>query len=131
MLLGCQSDKKTEQFVQEENPDTISVENPVETKTHQNQRFNDVTVLMINDSLFRIKGKAQIFEANFGWFVEDGHNILAEGFEMTDAGAPEWGNFDFTVSAKKARENSTLHIILFETSARDGSKQYELPVPVK
>jgi hypothetical protein len=47
---------------------------------------------------------------------------------MTDAGAPEWGRFSFTVEAVKKRANSTLHIILFESSAKDGSRQYELPI---
>lgn len=62
--------------------------------------------------------------------VEDGHNELKKGFEATDAGAPEWGNFGFIVNVKKERLNSTLHLILFETSTKDGSRQFELPVPL-
>ena len=77
-----------------------------------------------------IKGKGQIFEANFSWIIEDGHEELQQGHQMTDAGAPEWGNFSFTVNASKKRPNSTLHLILFEISAKDGSRQHELPVPL-
>ncbi len=77
---------------------------------------------------YRITGKAQVFEATFSWVVEDGHNELASGFDMTDAGAPEFGNFDFTVNVTKQRENSTLHLVLFESSPEDGRRTYELPV---
>jgi immunoglobulin-like protein involved in spore germination len=93
---------------------------------YSNARFKDVTVEKIGEQKFRIKGKGQIFEANFNWVIEDGHEELKQGFQMTDAGAPEWGNFDFTVEAIKKRANSTLHLVLFETSAKDGSRQYEL-----
>ena len=101
------------------------------TKTYSNARFRNVKVDRIAQDSFRIKGQAQIFEASFGWVVEDGHNELKEGFTTTDAGAPEWGNFDFSIHAKKERDNSTLHIILFETSMKDGSRVYELPIPIQ
>ena len=100
-------------------------------KVYANTRFKDVTVMKAGENKYRIRGKGQIFEASFGWVIEDGHNELAKGFAMTDAGAPAWGNFDFTVEAKKARPNSTLHLILFETSAKDGSRVYELPIPLE
>ena len=48
-----------------------------------------------------------------------------------DAGAPEWGKFNFILHAPKKRENSTLTLILFEISAKDGSRQHELPIALK
>lgn len=121
------TDKKEPVTVQAE--DSVVVDDPVEqSKTYSNKRFKDVTVEKTNDHTFLITGKGQIFEANFGWVVEDGHYELKKGFEMTDAGAPEWGNFSFTIDVTKKRENSTLHLILFETSAMDGSRQHELPI---
>ena len=99
-----------------------------ESTVYANERFKEVTVEKTGEHIFQIKGKAQIFEANFSWVVEDGHQELKKGHEMTDAGAPEWGNFKFTVDVKKDRENSTLMLILFESSAKDGSRQHELPV---
>ena len=69
-----------------------------------------------------------MFEAAFSWIIEDGQEELQKGFQMTNAGAPEWGEFNFTVTAKKKRDNSTLTLILFEASAKDGSRQYELPI---
>ncbi|WP_293895035.1 Gmad2 immunoglobulin-like domain-containing protein [Flavobacterium sp.] len=97
-------------------------------RKYSNERFKDVTVESVGENKFRVKGKGQIFEASFSWVIEDGHNELQKGFQMTDAGAPEWGNFDFTIEASKKEENSTLTLILFEASAKDGSRQYELPI---
>jgi hypothetical protein len=99
-------------------------------KTYSNERFKEVTIEKTGDHKFVVKGKAQIFEAQFSWVVEDGHEELKKGFTMTDAGAPEWGKFSFEVDVLKKRSNSTLHLILFESSAKDGSRQYELPLPL-
>ena len=107
--------------------DTTTAHEPA-TKAYSNARFKNVIAKKLGDNKYRITGKAQIFEANFGWVIEDGHDELEKGNTMTDAGAPEWGNFNFIVQAKKKRENSVLHLILFEVSAKDGSRQYELPV---
>ena len=97
-------------------------------KTYLNKCFKNVSVENIGGNKFRIRGKGQIFEGNFNWIVEDGHNELLKGFQTTDAGAPEWGNFDFIIEVTKQRNNSTLTLILFETSAMDGSRQYDLPI---
>lgn len=134
-LVACsESDSEKETFTEKEPivvqpEDSIVIEEPKEElKTYSNKRFKDVTVEKTAENIFVISGKGQIFEANFGWVVEDGHYELKKGFEMTDAGAPEWGNFSFTIEVAKKRENSTLHLILFETSAEDGSRQHELSI---
>lgn len=101
---------------------------PPTKKIYANARFKEVTVERTGEHQFLIKGKAQVFEANISWAVEDGHDELKKGFVMTDAGAPEWGNFTFTIDVLKKRENSTLTLILFESSAKDGSRQHELPI---
>jgi hypothetical protein len=100
-------------------------------KVYANKRFRDVTVEKIAANKYRVKGKGQIFEAAFSWVVEDGHNELKQGHVMTDAGAPEWGNFNFVVEVAKQRSNSTLHLILYETSAKDGSRQHLLPIKLE
>ena len=107
--------------------DTVYVNKP-EAKKYSNERFKDVSIERIGEHKFIIKGRAQVFEAAFSWVVEDGHDELKKGFEMTDAGAPEFGNFAFVVDVAKKTPNSTLHIILFEASANDGSRQHELPI---
>jgi hypothetical protein len=108
-----------------------STEEKQTVENYSNERFRGVTIEKIGEETFRVKGEAQIFEANFNWIVEDGHNELKNGFAMTDAGAPEWGKFNFTISIKKTANHSTLHLILFEISAKDGSRQYELPITLK
>lgn len=95
-------------------------------KTYANERFKDVYVEKIGQDSFMVRGQGQIFEANFGWVVEDGHNEIKKGFHMTDAGAPEWGKFEMPIHVKKNRSNSTLMLILFESSAKDGSRQHQL-----
>lgn len=97
-------------------------------KQYSNERFKEVTVERIDENKFRIRGKGQIFEASFNWIIEDGHDELKAGFQTTDTGAPEWGNFDFTIAVQKKRENSKLTLVLFESSAKDGSRQHELPI---
>ena len=99
-------------------------------KTYSNERFRHVTVERVGRDTFFIRGQGQIFEANFNWIVEDGHEELKKGFDMTDAGAPAWGKFEFGINVRKQRENSTLMLILFESSAKDGSRQHQLPIPL-
>ncbi|HRO43232.1 MAG TPA: Gmad2 immunoglobulin-like domain-containing protein [Flavipsychrobacter sp.] len=114
-------------------PDTTSVDTsaqPDTIKTYGNKRFKDVIVKRIGEDQFQISGQAQVFEASFSWVLEDGHNELKQGHEMTDAGAPEFGNFSFKLIAQKREPNTTLHLILYEVSAKNGSRQHELPIPL-
>ena len=132
LLISC--DKKSKTVPQPEVnvavTDTVDKKSvdTIPTKKYQNARFREVTVEKVTAEKFRVKGEGQIFEANFNWVVEDGHNELKSGFQMTDAGAPEWGKFNFLFQVAKPKENSTLTLILFEISAEDGSRQHELPI---
>jgi hypothetical protein len=106
-----------------EKPDTIDL--------FSSDRFRDVSVKKTGDTTFEVSGKAQVFEAAFGWVVEDGHNEIKKGHVMADAGAPAWGNFSFQLTAAKKDSNSVLMLILFESSPKDGSRQHELPIVLK
>lgn len=137
ILVSCDSPQKEKQVEsKEKNIDTSSQdltppEKPIATDTvpvYSNKRFREVTVEQTGPNQFLVKGQGQIFEASFGWVIEDGHEELKNGYATTDAGAPEWGNFSFSVTAEKKRPASQLHLVLFEISAKDGSRQYELPV---
>lgn len=137
VLFSC--NKKKENVVEPveilKTSDTVQVTKPAQSDTaistqYANKRFREVTVQKLEDHKFRVKGQGQIFESSFSWVVEDGHYELAKGYEMTDAGAPEWGKFDFTLEVSKKDANTTLTLILFEISAKDGSRQYELPIPL-
>lgn len=108
----------------------LEPEQPASAKSYANRRFRNVVVERVGKDSFLVRGEGQIFEANFGWIIEDGHEELKQGFQMTDAGAPEWGKFTFGIRAEKKRANSTLSLILFESSAEDGRRMDELPVPL-
>ena len=138
LAIGCNNQGTT--TTEQVNQDTISIDatddpkQEIDTvssgigKVYSNERFKDVTVTRTGDHTFQVTGKGRIFEANFGWVIEDGHDELQTGHQMTDAGAPEWGDFNFTVTAQKKDPNTTLHLVLFESSAEDGSRQHELPI---
>lgn len=79
---------------------------------------------------FTVEGEARVFEAAFSWVLEDGHNLLAEGHEMTDAGAPEWGKFRFDVNFEYATQPHMM-LILYVSSAKDGSMEHQLIIPLK
>lgn len=134
LITSCNKKEKTAEETQEliKMNDTVqrkkAIVSNTSLKNYSNDRFRNVTVEKVNVDKFRVKGEGQIFEACFNWIVEDGDYELKKGYEMTDAGAPEWGKFDFTVDVAKNRKNSTLTLILFEISAKDGSRQHELPI---
>lgn len=131
LLISCNKESKTvPQAKANQAKDTVHTSLPktITSEKYSNERFREVTVEKVATNKFRVKGEGQIFEANFSWVVEDGHNELKSGFEQTDAGAPEWGKFDFSFEVLKSNENSTLTLILFEISAEDGSHQHGLPI---
>lgn len=139
ILFGCNNNDPKSKSIKVDSlkttPDSIQVTKKTKpepvapvSKTYSNKRFRNVSAEKIGGNKFLVLGQGQIFEANFNWVVEDGHEELYKGFQMTDAGAPEWGNFEFIIDVKKKRENSTLILILFESSAMDGSRQNELPI---
>ena len=140
LLISCNNLQKKDEKLKVNDSlisgDTTQIEKSIKTnkeitKEYSNQRFRKVIVEKIASEKYHIQGEAQIFESNFNWVIEDGHNELKKGHEMTDAGAPEWGKFDFIIDNPKKNDYATLTIILFEISAKDGSRQYELPIPLK
>lgn len=82
------------------------------------------------DNAFVVEGEARVFEGAFRWMLEDGHRILQEGYVDAEAGAPAWGRFQFEVSYDKASQPN-LMLILYVSSAKDGSMQDELIIPLK
>lgn len=128
LLMGaCNSGKSPE----EEASTGAAAENAVKDEpVYENARFREVRVQRVGIDSFYLTGKAQVFEATLSWVIEDGHNELDSGYHTASAGGPEWGDFAFGVKAVKDRPNSTLSLILFESSARDGSRQHELIIPL-
>nr|WP_294924488.1 Gmad2 immunoglobulin-like domain-containing protein [uncultured Flavobacterium sp.] len=134
LFVSCNKESKTIPKIKDKFPDkdtvNTSLPDTITEKKYSNERFREVTVEKIDANKYRVKGEAQIFEANFSWVIEDGHNELKSGFEQTDAGAPAWGKFDFSFEVLKSNRETTLTLILFETSAEDGSPQHQLPIPL-
>lgn len=138
LLLACNKQNKddSESIDTSTVNDTVEITKPITPEEQMvtassNERFRQVTVEKVGKNKFRVQGQAQVWEANISWVVEDGHNELKSGFTTTDAGAPEWGNFDFTIDIEKKDDYSTLILILFEESAEDGSRKNELQIPLK
>lgn len=100
------------------------------SQVYANQRFRNVTIQKQPGNSYLVSGEGRIFEASFNWIIEDGHRELDSGYTTTDMGAPEWGKFSFTIKAPEHSPNSTLHLVLFEISAKDGSRTHELPIPL-
>lgn len=125
-------DRSAKDYIKTEikNVDSTILPHNTTKENYSNERFKNVSIKRLSEHEFEISGQAQVFEAAFSWVIEDGHHELAKGHAMTDAGAPRWGNFNFKAEAKKANPNTVLHLILFEASAKDGSRQHELSVPL-
>ena len=137
LLISCnkKSDEDTnskDTIIQNDSINSVTTDETKEGAVEKlsNERFRNVTIEKLDENSFRVKGQAQVFEGTINWTVEDGHYILKDGFTTTDAGAPAWGNFDFTFEAEKVNKNSSVTLVLFEISAKDGSQQYSLPVHV-
>ena len=130
LLLACRDKSAEPQYTGGDDSTSIYDDEPVQDTVDlfSGGRFRNVSVTKIADSTFEVAGEAQVFEAAFSWVIEDGHNELKQGHGTTDAGAPAWGKFSFNVTAARPGPNSVLHLILFEASAKDGSRQHELPL---
>ena len=98
---------------------------------YSNETFKDVVLKKTGETIYEVHGKARVFEASYHYLVKDGNEIVTDGHGTTDAGAPAFGNFNFTVNVKKKTATEALYLVLFEVSAKDGSRQHELPIPLK
>ncbi len=77
-----------------------------------------------------VKGLARVYEATFNYEFEDGHFVLDEGTTMASEGAPGWGEFEIIIQLDEIFGESGT-IILYEESAKDGSRINELIIPIK
>lgn len=97
---------------------------------YHNETFKDVLVKKTGETTYEVTGRARVFEAVYHYLVKDGNEVVTDGHGMTDAGAPEFGKFSFTIDVKKKVATESLSLVLFESSAKDGSMQHELPIPL-
>ncbi len=76
-----------------------------------------------------VRGLARVYEGTLLYEFEDGHYILDEGFTTASEGAPGWGEFEIIIELDDESDYSG-RVILFEESAKDGSRINELKIPV-
>lgn len=76
-----------------------------------------------------VRGLARTFEGTIIYEFEDGHFILDEGFTTASKGAPNWGEFEIIIDFDDVA-NYSGRVILFEESAKDGSRLNELHIPI-
>ncbi|MCD5324716.1 MULTISPECIES: BsuPI-related putative proteinase inhibitor [Pontibacillus] len=89
----------------------------------EDQVFRNVKVEGENGQ-YTVTGEARVFEGSFMYNVEDGHRVLVPDTAVqTSQGAPNWGEFEFTVEISKDNlpSNGTLTLMMYEVSAKDGS----------
>lgn len=78
-------------------------------------------------SPLRVTGSANTFEANFMYEVVDGDgNVVDENFVTATSGSGTRGTFDFTTGPF----DEIAALLVFETSAEDGSRINEVEIPL-
>jgi hypothetical protein len=98
-------------------------EEPTSEHEGDGQAFRDITVTGENGN-YVVKGEARVFEGNFMYSVEDGHNIHIEPTPFqVDEGAPSWSTFELSIEIPEEDlpQFGTLTLTLFEESSKDGS----------
>ena len=82
-------------------------------------------------STFSVTGTGVAFENTISWRIEEEGKIIAKGF--TTADAPDIGQpGPFTITASDIGASSkVVHLIIFESSAKDGEPIHELRIPLR
>ena len=82
------------------------------------------------ESPLTVTGIGRLFEATANWALYDNDGLqLAEGFTTASTGGPEWGTFAFAIPYEVDREQLGT-LMMWEESARDGSRQFLVEHPV-
>ncbi|MEH7223542.1 Gmad2 immunoglobulin-like domain-containing protein [Bacillus sp. JJ1566] len=100
-----------------------------EEKVYTNKIFKDVKVSNTDNQIV-ITGKAQVFEGVFDYALYDGDEKLLEDHYQT-VGAPSWGDFEIPIDKNVyAQSKNEVRLELFVYSAKDGSKEDILTIPL-
>lgn len=98
-----------------------------------NEAFQNVTVEG-EKGRYRVTGLARVFEGHFMYAVSDGHNyLLEEGAMIKEGDSSQFSPFELEISIpnEDLPENGTLSLELFVYSAKDGSREHELIIPLE
>lgn len=97
---------------------------------YSNEVFKNVHVQKTGETTYLVAGQARVFEGVYHYLVRDGNEVIIDGRGKTDAAAPAFGKFSFSVDVNKKTTIDGLYLVLFEVGAKDGSLQHELPIPL-
>lgn len=123
--------EQTEEATEDDNQETDdSSAQPEIVLENEAFRIYEPTPDAVVGNQFTVRGEAKVFEASFRYEFEDGHNILDEGNVVASTAAPDWGEFEITIAFDEVAYD-TGTVILYDESQKDGSRQYELFIPVK
>ncbi len=82
-------------------------------------------------SPIRATGTANTFEATFQYEVVDPDgDVVAENFVTATSGTGTRGTFDFTTGEFEVSEDGEGALLVFEISAKDGSRTKEVEIPL-
>lgn len=143
ILAGCNSgNERDTSTIVANNPDSVapadhtSVDQPADTTStvaapQSNDRFRDVTLVRLSNDSANLRGRARIFEANLSYAVYEQGKLMYENFHTTSAGAPEWGEFDFNIKVPAPSTDTGTYVMVYESSAKDGSRVGILKFPLQ
>lgn len=115
--------------------DNTAVNNPISDTASQssvpysNDRFKEVALRKLSADSAKVTGKARIFEATLSYAIYENGKQVYQGFHTASAGAPEWGNFDFNIAIPRSAGDTEAYLMLYESSAKDGSRVGILKIP--
>jgi predicted small lipoprotein YifL len=127
-LAACNQKEAVKEVKPSKNVVNEKTEQKPEQKqpVYQNKVFKDVTVTQ-TEFMVTVEGKAQVFEGVFQYGLYDnGKSILEDKYQT--AGAPAWGDFKFTFEKELIKNDSKLELFVY--SAKDGSKENILEIPI-
>ncbi|MTI83037.1 MAG: protease complex subunit PrcB family protein [Firmicutes bacterium] len=107
-------------------PQVVGLQKPLKKTKYVSE---NIRVIDYNPSTAEVAGIARVFEAIVSYQMRDAQGkVLKRGNMMALSGAPDWGYFELELD-KLPQEAS--EIILYQASAKDGSMQDEVHLPVK
>lgn len=100
---------------------------------YSNEAFQNV-VVEGERGHYRVTGLARVFEGSFMYAVSDGHNYLLEEAAMIKEGdSTQFSPFELEINIPEENlpENGTLTLELFVYSAKDGTREHDLIIPLE
>jgi len=107
-------------------PQIVGLKEPLKEPKYSS---DNIMVLSYNPANAHVSGIARVFEGTINYeFRSAEGTMLAQGCITTASGAPDWGYYK--LGPEEIPEN-TSELILYQASAKDGSMQDEIILPVE